>query len=421
MAVVKGKSKERNTFTFNVLLASNALLLLYMVLQSNMNNDMKQLHSASLSNVLESTANEETIQSDNGSAVTKAATSISTKATEIQASIKRKLSFTFDSHFIPLVGDQNFYDLGKKTGTDKVIAQSYDNECSTEEGRQKNPGLCTAIPCPECTKPECRPRGHRYNTLYQRWLGHLSRKDTPPFQFLEIGFYHGNGFSAFTDFFHNGEGHSMEISCIEHGPREEGKWPWDNFASKSPKYQQMRDANRLHCGDASDLQFLNGVYKTHMKRPDSPPLMLVIDDGAHISDQMVQTFFYWFPRIEPGGFLVIEDIQPFGEMKKFREEFLPQIISDLDYCGNPKYQTEDKAPFFPTLYPLIKSFSCEMHICIFERNNQPAMELSIELSKYPEHALDLQKAKQLVQQDATVDKSNPEINKLVTLPFILSY
>jgi hypothetical protein len=45
-----------------------------------------------------------------------------------------------------------------------------------------------------------------------------------PFQFLEIGFYNGNGYDTYRSFFSSSaELHSMEISCIPEGPREEGK------------------------------------------------------------------------------------------------------------------------------------------------------------------------------------------------------
>jgi hypothetical protein len=103
---------------------------------------------------------------------------------------------------------------------------------------------------------------------------------------------------------------------------------------------------------------------------------------------MVTSFFYWFPRIEPGGFLVIEDIQPINDANRFRTDFMPQIMADLHFCGDPK-QPRDEA-CFPQLYQLLQSIHCEMHICIFERNQQPAIpDLSLELSSPPPNALDM--------------------------------
>jgi hypothetical protein len=64
---------------------------------------------------------------------------------------------------------------------------------------------------------ECRPWGHWYHTLYQQRLGKYSLEETEPFQFLEIGFFKGNGYQTYRDFFAaTAEVHSMEITC---GPK----------------------------------------------------------------------------------------------------------------------------------------------------------------------------------------------------------
>ena len=121
-----------------------------------------------------------------------------------------------------------------------------------------------------------------------------------------------------------------------------------------------------------------------MKRPDSPPLKVVVDDAAHISEHMVMTVFFWFPKIEPGGILVVEDIQPIHEANRFRTIFFPHIMKDMHYCGGEEFK--DKA-CFPTLWPLLHSVHCEMHICVFERNEQPSVEYDKDRSIPPPHAL----------------------------------
>jgi hypothetical protein len=97
-----------------------------------------------------------------------------------------------------------------------------------------------------------------------------------------------------------------------------------------------------------------------MKRPDAPPLKIVVDDGAHLAPHMAQTVFFWFPKIEPRGILIVEDIQPISEANEFRTQFLPQIMKDLHYCGDPKQLSDDLC--FPTLFPLLASFIVR---CIF--------------------------------------------------------
>ena len=126
-----------------------------------------------------------------------------------------------------------------------------------------------------------------------------------------------------------------------------------------------------------------------MRRPDAPPLMVVVDDGAHMADQMAATLFFWFPRIEPGGIFVMEDIEPnSGAADKFLREVVPQMAMDVHFCGHPGNSNDRER--FPTLRPLLQSIHCEMHICIFERNSEPAQPyLSKELSTPPKHALNM--------------------------------
>ena len=87
----------------------------------------------------------------------------------------------------PKEGERNFYLLGLKTKTDKVTAPGRLPDCL------KNDAICTR---PSCVRPECRPWGHHYDTIYQQRLGPYSRDDTDPFQFLEIGFFNGAGYDT---------------------------------------------------------------------------------------------------------------------------------------------------------------------------------------------------------------------------------
>jgi Methyltransferase domain len=276
--------------------------------------------------------------------------------------------------------ERDFYKIAEKMKTDKVAANYRLPGCLN------NPDSCTRK---GCVRKECRPWGHFYNTMYQKRLGQYSTDNTEPFQFLEIGFYNGFGYDTYKEFMPKAEAHSMEISCIEEGPRAEGKWPkeWGNFALKNKRYQEYRDTKRLHCGDASDVNFLHKIWTTEMNRTDAPPLKIVVDDGAHVAAHMAQSVFFWFPRIQPRGLMVVEDIQPIKEANKFRTQFLPQIMTDLHYCGDPAQPPDTVC--FPTLQPLLASIHCEMHICIFERNDEPAVELSLENSTMPKGALDL--------------------------------
>jgi hypothetical protein len=196
--------------------------------------------------------------------------------------------------------------------------------------------------------------------------------------------FRGAGYAAYEAFFSDVKGaelHSIEISCSE-------KITWGNSAKESKDYDKLREKNLLHCGDASDVNWLYDVYSKHMRRPDAPPLKFVVEDASHLAPHMVQSVFFWFPRIEPGGLLIVEDIQPIDIANRFRTHFMPQIMSDLHFCGDPNEPPDELC--FPQLFPYLHSIHCEMHICVFERNQKPAnYDLSPEASKSPPNALDL--------------------------------
>ena len=197
-----------------------------------------------------------------------------------------------------------------------------------------------------------------------------------PIQLLEIGYYTGKGYEAYTDYLAKNphvELHSMELYC-------------DNNAKQHRWYETLIETNRLHCGDASDYNFLHTTWLQKMKRSSSttsnndnknlpaPPLKVVIDDGSHHSKHMAASLFFWFPRIEPGGIFVVEDIQPINIANMFRTHILPQVLKDVHWCGG----TGNKVPVdplcFPQLQPYLQGVHCEMHICVFVRNNQPSSE-----------------------------------------------
>jgi hypothetical protein len=71
--------------------------------------------------------------------------------------------------------------------------------------------------------------------MYQQKLVSYSLNDAKPFQFLEVGFFSGNGYDLYKEFLPRGECHSIEIACLPPGPREEGKWV-SVFEKMSYKY-----------------------------------------------------------------------------------------------------------------------------------------------------------------------------------------
>ncbi|HEX6346575.1 class I SAM-dependent methyltransferase [Umezawaea sp.] len=58
-----------------------------------------------------------------------------------------------------------------------------------------------------------------------------------------------------------------------------------------------------HQGDQSDVEFLSGLADL------TGPLDVVIDDGSHLSQDVITSFRALFPRLRPGGLYVVEDLQ----------------------------------------------------------------------------------------------------------------
>ena len=180
----------------------------------------------------------------------------------------------------------------------------------------------------------------------------------------------GAGFDAYTEFLPRGELHSIELS--------------EDVASKNKRYQKLLDAKRLHMGNANKYEFLQRVWTTEMKRPDAPPLKIVIDDASHQSEHMATSLFFWLPRIEPHGLFIVEDVQPIKGPNKFRTHILPQVMKDLHWCGDSTQLKDTRC--FPTIQPLLAGVHCEMHICVFVRNGEPSSEPDKENSVTPPDA-----------------------------------
>ena len=279
------------------------------------------------------------------------------------------------------IAGKSFLELAEKYGTDKVKGTLTLPKC------RQDPKNC---PRPDAVNEGCKVTGHFYNNIYDKWLTPLADQ---VFQFVEIGYFQGTGFDAYTDLLPLAEKHSLEIACLPAGPRSEGKWPHGNFPSKNPRYQSLLDAKRLHCGDASDYDFLERVWTEHLHRPNTnaPPLRVVVEDASHLSTHMAVSVFFWFPLLEPGGLLFIEDIESQTVANKFRTQLMPQLFMDLHYCGLPDNEVDQGNKLcFPTLQPYLKGISCELHHCVLERNDRPALDKPDRtLSMPPPHALDL--------------------------------
>jgi hypothetical protein len=85
----------------------------------------------------------------------------------------------------------------------------------------------------------------------------------------------------------------------------------------------------------------------------------------------------------------MEDMQPISEANGFRTHILPQVMKDLHWCGDKNLKD---TRCFPTIQPFLAGVHCEMHICVFVRNDVASIEPDKNTSMTPTNAfVDAQK------------------------------
>ena len=129
-------------------------------------------------------------------------------------------------------------------------------------------------------------RGHDYLEKYQR---HFSSLRFGRINLLEIGIggYEdpnagGNSLRMWKKYFPFGRVHGIDIV--------------DKSSLAERRIQ-------IHQGSQTDLPFLESVMEKVL------PVTIIIDDGSHISKDVITTFKFLFPKLRKGGWYVVEDIQ----------------------------------------------------------------------------------------------------------------
>jgi len=131
--------------------------------------------------------------------------------------------------------------------------------------------------------------GVDYMKVYQRYFFDLREAVR---NVLELGVYHGASLKTWRDYFPNAEIWGVDIN--PETPRDHGE--------------------RIHViiGSQTDAVALDQV---------APGLHLdiVIDDGSHVVDHMVESLRLLWPRVAQRGFYVIEDLENiYGDISKSR-------------------------------------------------------------------------------------------------------
>ena len=120
---------------------------------------------------------------------------------------------------------------------------------------------------------------HDYLSFYEERLGHLTGER---FSMLEIGIFRGGSLKTWGEYFPNAEIVGLDI---DPGARD--------YAG---------DNRHVFIGDASRSETADFIVEKH-GRP-----LIVLDDGSHIWHHQIESLRYFWPKILPGGYFIMEDL-----------------------------------------------------------------------------------------------------------------
>lgn len=129
--------------------------------------------------------------------------------------------------------------------------------------------------------------GHGYTPHYQAFFEPMRKL---PIRLLEIGIASGPSMQMWLDYFERGSIYGIDITV------NTNEW---NTPGKSPhqRYQCQQ-------GNQSDAT----MWKCAMANWNITSLDILIDDGSHMSGDIITAFECMWPNIVPGGMYCVEDL-----------------------------------------------------------------------------------------------------------------
>lgn len=160
---------------------------------------------------------------------------------------------------------------------------------------------------------------HNYTKVYAKYLSKYRNK---PIKFLEIGIYHGDSVKLWEKYFTKADLHFIDIN--------------------SDQILYHSDRSHYHYVDQTDKKGLVEFAKNVRRGFD-----VIIDDGGHRMDQIINSFQALFPFLNSGGMYIIEDLHTsywssYGSYGTTQHpqagpwtaiQFLKGLIDDLNYTS----------------------------------------------------------------------------------------
>jgi len=162
---------------------------------------------------------------------------------------------------------------------------------------------------------------HDYLIKYDFYFNKLKDKNL---NILEIGVANGASLNLWKNYFTSSNIYGIDIN-------------------KDAIHNQLGKGCKIFIGDQKDKKFLTKVCD---KIPDG--LDIIIDDGSHITSDVVNTFKYLFKKLNSGGIYIIEDLQT-SYNKKYRKgeykstiNFLKKMIDKVNHDGKFRCNNFDR-------------------------------------------------------------------------------
>ena len=168
-------------------------------------------------------------------------------------------------------------------------------------------------------KPDQKLIGHGYAQFYEK---HLNIYKNDKINILEIGTWKGASVAAFYHYFKN-----AMIFCID----------------KHFKFQF--ESSRVHFFNCDTENFVDiENLEKYFTKKKSDFFEVIIDDGSHNYNDILNNFQNFFKKIKPGGYYIVEDFNHYRLLSTYFNDS-PQNALDIDeifkYLLNKKHFKSD--------------------------------------------------------------------------------
>jgi hypothetical protein len=161
-------------------------------------------------------------------------------------------------------------------------------------------------------------RGHGYLPIYSALFEPIRFEKL---SIVEIGFRRGRGMRFFGEYFNRSMVYSLDVDARER-----------RFYDLLP--QDLKNRMTLWQCDQSSVESLTKTFDAIAKTKYYTPIDIIIDDGSHVPAHQICSFETLWPRVNSGGYYVIEDLHPsYVEGKHPTVEHFKNKIDPLNRFG----------------------------------------------------------------------------------------